>query len=51
MDENTEYPSNSHTSKLRPSVPITSPPSAAAKPEQSDDRPDAYEDIETPVVY
>jgi len=46
MDENTEYPSNSHTSKLRPSVPITSPPSAAAKPEQSDDRPKVEKAIE-----
>jgi hypothetical protein len=46
MEENTEYPSNSHTSKLRPSVPITSPPSASVKPEQADDRPKAEKAIE-----
>jgi hypothetical protein len=48
MDENKEYPSNSHSSKLRPSVPITSPPSAALKPEQeqSEERPKVEKAIE-----
>lgn len=48
MDENKEYPSNSHSSKLRPSVPITSPPSATVKPEQqdADDRPKVEKAIE-----
>jgi hypothetical protein len=51
MDENSEYPSNSHTSKLRPTVPITSTtPSSAAKPEQADERPKVEKAIEGTAI-
>lgn len=43
MNDN-EYPSNSHQSKLRPSVAAA--PASASKPEQSDDRPKAEKAIE-----
>lgn len=47
MDENSEYPSNSHTSKLRPSVPAApAKGSVSAKPEQSEDRPKVEKAIE-----
>lgn len=45
-----EYPSNSHSSKLRPPVPMSSPPSATSKPQQEqgqdDSRPKAEKAIE-----
>jgi hypothetical protein len=45
MDENKEFPSNSHTSKMRPPV-AAAPASASAKPEQSEDRPKVEKAIE-----
>lgn len=45
MSENEEYPSNSHTSRLRPSVPV-SPAKPPQQQAQSDDRPKAEKAIE-----
>lgn len=48
MSENDEYPSNSHTSKLRPSVPVSPAKSSQqSQPQpQSDERPKAEKAIE-----
>ncbi len=44
MDDN-EYPSNSHTSRLRPTV-AAAPPSGSVKPETDEDRPKVEKAIE-----
>jgi len=44
MEEN-EYPSNSHQSKLKPTVPV-SPPSASPRSESSENRPEVEKAIE-----
>lgn len=45
MSDNEEYPSNSHTSKLRPSVPVS-----PAKPSSEGERPKAEKAIEGSAV-